>query len=373
MSWRGLVGPLLAWKAGFFVWVLVAVAVLPMMFHRGYYEGNPRWSSGGSPTMIEARLSTWDAGHYLMLADRGYVPHDQSSRFPPLWPIAIRMAKPAFGGHTLAAALVLANLASLAALLLLFAMVAESHGPAAAMGSLAFLLAFPGSLFFHLAYSESLFLLLSVLAIRELRRGRYAGAMIAAFLLPLVRLPGALVVVPFAAHALGGGRAHRLAWFAPAAPLLGLGAYFLCMRLLLGDPLAGVRLYQGGLCGLTVMSLVDLPGFIRRLLDFGSVHGFLDSALDRTFFLLWVATLPRVWRLDRVWFWYVLPMGLFPAMTTCFMGFTRYAAVLFPSAVAAADLLSGERRRPWAAVVLSGFVVIQALFAVLYVNSRWVG
>lgn len=373
MSWRGLVGPLLAWKSGFFAWILVAVAALPMMFHRGYYESNPQWSSGGTPTLIEARLSTWDAAHFLLLADRGYSPHDQSSRVAPLWPIVIRIAKPVFGGHTLAAALVLANLLSLAALLLLFTMVAESHGPAVATGSLAFLLAFPGSLFLHLAYSESLFLLISVLAIGALRRGHYARAMIAAFLLPLVRLPGALVVVPFIAHALGEGRARRLAWFAPAAPLMGLGSYFLFMRLVLGDPLASVRLYQGGLCGLTLMSLVDLPGFVRHLLHFGSLHGFLDSALDRVFFLLWVLTLPRVWRLDRTWFWYALPMGLFPAMTTCFMGFTRYVAAIFPSAVAAADLLAGERRRPWAAVVLGGFVVLQALFAVLYVNSRWVG
>ena len=107
------------------------------------------------------RLATWDAQHYLFLATEGYQAGQRSITFFPLFPWLIRLTAALPGIGPLAAALLVANALSVAAIVLLHKLIEQRH-PGIAADSVLLLLAFPGALFFHFPYTESLFLFLAV-------------------------------------------------------------------------------------------------------------------------------------------------------------------------------------------------------------------
>ena len=71
----------------------------------------------------------------------------------------------------------------------------------------------------------------------------------------------------------------------------------------------------------------------------------MDGLLDRAFLVLVRLTLPVVWRLNRVWFWYVLRAGLVRPLTRWFMSHRRYVGVLFPVFLVLAQWLGRARNR----------------------------
>ena len=86
---------------------------------------------------------------------------------------------------------------------------------------------------------------------------------------------------------------------------------------------------------------------LRGLIDVRMPHGVLYSLLDRLVFLFVLATLVPLWRLDRLLFWYALPMALVGPLSGSFVSYTRFAAVLFPCALVVARAFTSERRRPF--------------------------
>ena len=135
-------------------------ALLPEFFNEDAYYGNFHWPRKQPPTQA-TRLATWDAQHYLFLATEGYQAGQRSITFFPLFPWLIRPTAALPGIGPLAAALLVANALSVAAVVLLHQLVEQRH-PGTAADSLLLLLAFPGALFFHFPYTESLFLFLAV-------------------------------------------------------------------------------------------------------------------------------------------------------------------------------------------------------------------
>ena len=103
---------LLGWKAAFFLFVLVGVFALPDAFHEERYEASFHYPRGAPPTPL-THLETWDAQHYLYLAQEGYQLRRTSSAFFPLWPWTIRVGAVLTGGHYSLAALLLANALSI--------------------------------------------------------------------------------------------------------------------------------------------------------------------------------------------------------------------------------------------------------------------
>lgn len=347
-------------------------------FHRQWwYEvhlGNYGVPPVAEPT-LRTMLSTFDAQHYLNIAESGYRLGDPSLAFYPLWPMLVRLFAPLTGGDYLVSGLLLANLLSLLALVLLHDHVVHTRGERVANRALLLLLAFPGALFFLFAYSEALFLLLAVLVFVLLGRGRPGLAALVAGLLPMTRAVGLLVVIPLLVHRGWRSHLHRLA--SPLPALAGFGLYLGLIHLSVGDAFAGFSIQAGYVAGSSIFDLLDPVAFAGAL--FASPlqpHGYLDSALDRLFFAAFLPVallLAWDWRRRPAEAGYALPMGLVPAMTVKLMAFTRYLGVVFPVFVAAAEALDGPRRRWIAWGLAAAMAVVQVWFLARHVHHMWVG
>lgn len=413
---------------------LVVFSALSTQFNRHQFkDAYANWPPGGKPT-LSSHFATWDGAHYLLLSKYGYVPGSSSCAFYPLWPAAISVATALTGGSPVLASLLLTNALSLIGFWLLYRLVERHYGPAVSRDSLILMLAFPAALFFSFPYTESLYLVILMLFFWGLELERWSWVAVAGFLLPLARPVWVFMVVPLAWYlyeqrrkpvAIGepapsrstsasvstpqsDSRVHRLNrssrcesapttsdfrwsglistatkfmerpvgklhWLLLLCPVLGYAAYFGIMYAGTGNALEGFEAQQAYPYSPSIKNMFNVAGFTNAFLNLRSLDGMMDSALDRGFFLLFLALLPAVWKLNRTWFWYALPTGLIPAMTSYFMSYRRYIMVLFPVFIVLALLLARSKSRWvfWYYVIL--MAALQAWAVKQFVNFNWAG
>jgi Mannosyltransferase (PIG-V) len=187
-----------------------------------------------------APLARWDAVWYLRVADGGYGESEARAAFFPLYPLLVRSLATPFGASRAAlllAAYAISLAAFLAALALLWRLVALELGERMAQPALLLLAVFPAALYFGAPYAESVFLALSVGAFYAARTGRWAAAGGCAAAAAATRNSGVLLMLPLALIC-WGCRERRLgdgAWILVAP--LGLAAFALYLGLAEGDPL----------------------------------------------------------------------------------------------------------------------------------------
>jgi hypothetical protein len=143
----------------------------------------------------------WDALWFLRIAVGGYEDSDLSAAFFPLYPVLIRGLSTVFGGHPLAAALVISNLSFLGALVVLGELTREMFGTLMARRTVLYIALFPTAYFFLAPYTESLFLLLSAGAFLAARRQRWEWAGMCGALAAATRSIGLVLILPLAIEA----------------------------------------------------------------------------------------------------------------------------------------------------------------------------
>ena len=187
-----------------------------------------------------APLARWDAVWYLRVSETGYGDSEARAAFFPLYPLLVRGLATPFGASPaalLAASYVVALGALLAALTLLYRLVALELGTRLAEPTLLLLAVFPAALYFGAPYAESLFLLLSVGAFYAARTGRWPVAGACAAAAAATRNSGVLLMLPLALL-WWSSRERRLAdgaWIVVAP--VGLAAFALYLGLAEGDAL----------------------------------------------------------------------------------------------------------------------------------------
>jgi hypothetical protein len=185
------------------------------------------------PIALRQGLFAWDGDFYRSIARHGYpaLPRE-AARFFPLYPLTGRLLSFAVAGSATVALVVTANVAALAATVLVARLARRELGAAEAIGSAWWFSLYPAAFVFVLAYAEALFLALTLAALLALRARRWWWAALFAFLAALTRPLGAAIAVA-AVVEVGRqwGRAHRTERaariVAVAAPLAGLGAFLL--------------------------------------------------------------------------------------------------------------------------------------------------
>jgi hypothetical protein len=366
---RELLSALVAFKVLYLGFIVVSLLLLPGFFNHRGYSVNFHWPAEKQPGLIE-RFTTWDSEHYLFLAANGYVEGSPSVAFYPLWPGLIAAIGRVFAGQYWLAGLVLSNAFSLGAWLLFHRLVTLEHGEQTGDWATAFLIAFPGALFFQLPYTESLFLLLVVLLFYGMRTDNDRLIAIAGVLLPLTRVIGLLCILPIAIHS---WQRRKVSISAVASIPAGFAIYLAIMVATTGNLFAGFAAQQHYKSHGSIAKLLDVPAFLSALASPGHLHGFLDSAIDRLFFLVFIAALVPIWRMSKPWFAYAVAAGLVPAIANSFMSYTRYLAVVFPLFVVAADVFAKPSRRGWRLVALASLLALQLLFVLRHTNFIWAG
>ncbi len=180
----------------------------------------------------------FDVLWYQAIAERGYGATNGDIHFPPLYPLFESVLGRILGGRFFFAGWLIAQIALVWGLALLFRLTQRWRDASAAKRAVIFTLLFPTAFFFFTAYSESLFLLLTLLCFRALERAQWTWAGFFAFLAILTRLQGIALLAPLVYYAWQNFRASKKISFAQMLMLalaLGAGAFYLWLRVWAGE------------------------------------------------------------------------------------------------------------------------------------------
>jgi hypothetical protein len=346
-----------------------------------------------SPYGLLQAWQRWDANLYLRMVAQAYA-NPKDAGFLPLYPALVSaLNQLTGGGHALAAALLVGNAGSLLALVAVALAVRQEIGDAGALHAVRILAAYPLAFFLAAPYSDGLFLACAALTLYFARSGRWSPAATAAFAAALTR-PTALALVPFLAWEYAGQRRLRIGWplrdrlararwpellaVVGAVPA-GFAVFAIFSWWNFGDPLMYAHAQLGFWGHKLQAPWVTLPALSIRLVG--------TNPLTRLGAFQWIDIVPFLVFVGIA----VLSARRLPA------SFSLYMAVLVAILFAApnfdsADIFPSNGRylmeaipvflvlgrlastRPWLDFTLvSGGFLLQAVFASVYLASRWIG
>lgn len=150
-----------------------------------------------SPDTYLNAWQQWDVNWYLQIATTGYAGNPGNAAFYPLYPLLIRGVMFVVGAnHALFAAMLLSNLAALAAFIGLGLLVAHEAGLETATRSIVIFAAYPLAFFLTAGYGDGLFIALAVFALLFARRGQWWWAAGCALLAGFTHITALILVAP---------------------------------------------------------------------------------------------------------------------------------------------------------------------------------
>lgn len=353
---------------------------------------------------ILANWVHWDASWYLIISMHGYdIFTASTTTWFPMYPLQIRLLTLLFGqGAILPAALLLSNLASLAAFIGLGLLAAHEEqrreqAESASAQLIKVTAAYPFAFFLFAPFTEGFFLACVVYSFLCARRGHWRWAVTFAFLAGLTR-PTAFALMP--ALAWEFGRQHGIwrsaswrhgAWrsadrlralageiaVAAAAPF-GLGCYLLFLQLRYGNsliPFIAEGLYHGHQFWPFWQTLAEVlwrffnpPPWSSEVALLYIVGGLLILFLVIT--LLNIRRLPLLYTLYMLALLYLVLATPIPHRAELLPSAGRYLLVSAPVFLILSRWI---HRRPWLELLLvGGGFMLQAFFVVLFLNGVWI-
>jgi hypothetical protein len=347
-------------------WVAARVAVIGALALARFLVTNLHAADpAGRPP---SGLVGWDASWYLRIIESGYhhLPWE-SLRFFPLLPMLAKVVAPVVGARL--ALLLVVNLASLAAGVLVERLVRFETGDAAAASRAAWFLALlPPAFVLVMGYAESLLVCLAVAVFFALRRKKWLVAALVGLLAGLCRPLGVLLVLPALIEASRGLRATTVGekvqrLVAAAAPGVGGVAYLAWSWIAYGDPMRPLRLQEEfdrrGAFTDPVSRLVEAAQQLRGGADLGSGLHF-PWAIG--FLVLVVVCLRKLPASYGVFAGAVLLIALSAGNLD---SLERYGLSAFPLVIALAILIRPAWLEKVALVVMSSGLVVYATLAFL--------
>jgi Dolichyl-phosphate-mannose-protein mannosyltransferase len=195
MRWReavgAIVGLFVVTRGALFLIATLLERNIPLAYHGPTYSSAPVLSS----------LTGTDSIYLLGIAAQGYHAEPITKGFLdwayfPLYPLATRLVSYVTFGDVALAGVIVANVAFVAALLVLYRLAVPSLGHDVAVRSLAFVALAPGAVAFAMAYTDSLFLLLAAGTFLAAEQRRWALMAALYALASLTRLQGVLLGLP---------------------------------------------------------------------------------------------------------------------------------------------------------------------------------
>ena len=154
--------------------------------------------------IIIDRLGRWDGGHYIFIAQNGYVKYWDKNNlivFPPLYPVLIKALSLVLSNLYISAVTITAISSIIGySVFSIFLSKVLNYPRIKTLRVLLLFIFSPIGVFFALTYAESLYFMLSILFFYFLYRNKLTLASIFGFLLTLTKLQGILIVLPFSLY-----------------------------------------------------------------------------------------------------------------------------------------------------------------------------
>lgn len=373
-SWRSL----LVWTVIVKITLLLVIFIAAKLLHFWYDMYSHDFSYlpvvSWTPWL---NFATWDARHYSYLVDNGYSSGLASDAFYPLYPFGVWLVK-LIVQNTVLAGYIVSTFCSITMLYFLYHFVSKLYDEKVAFYSGMFLLAFPTSFFFSIMYSESSFLMVALGFFYFWQKDRYWLAALMAFLLPMARPLGILLIVPILVQPLWqrwkGKSIFRGNWSTTtlfvAACFLGFGTYLFSMYYFTGSLWAGFDAQRSFLAGFSLSNMLHpVDWLMRNFIDNTWVlHDYLHSSIDRIIFAGVLIALIALYKYEDITLWfYTAAMAIVPAFSGSFMSYSRYVLVLFPICILVARTLKGKT-----VYLLLPLFMLQVLFLIMYSLNFWV-
>lgn len=364
----------------FFLIAITGMELLPVQASQHYGVTALHLPPGKQDSLL-TRLGAWDSVFYARIAQKGYLAGDDTTAFYPLWPLLLRVGSAISRLSPIVVGLILSNLCFLGMIPLMISIFdeAERNVPTGSgisgrycNSALLMFVCYPGSLFLNVPYTESLFLLLATGLLYAMQHQRMGIACIAAFLAPLARPVGCLLLIPIL-YWLFSEPNWRKRLAVPTSLLLGYGGYFVVMQATTGNSLAGFEAQQMFPAQGSLGKLFQPKEFLQSLLAFDSLHSMKGSLLDRAFFMFALFFTGCLYGRNRLLFWYSLPLVVVPAVTNSFFSFTRFAVVAFPVFWQASNDILETGGKPLHHSVCLVFAILKGLLILCFTNYYWAG
>jgi hypothetical protein len=368
--------------------LLLAIGVIVFLkfpFSLPSYTGNFHFPQQESRYVLP--FKTWDAQHYLFLADNGYITGQESNRFFPLYPAFI-FALTIFIRNSLISSYILSVIFCFGSVVTLFKLT-EKLFPKRNISLLAVLLflAFPTAFYLTLPYTESLFIFLCLQFFYRMEMKKFRTALLFLLLIPLTRPTGIFIILPCLFYLANNPPTRYITLptfnkpikipfvkniFLIIAPLLGISLYFLFHRIVLGGAFEGLNGINS-IASWNPINILDPGSLIRNLISVKlQWHGFQNSLLDRAFFIFFLGMLPIIYKkMPRQYFYFALVMGLVPLLGS-FTSYMRYLLPVFPIYIVLADLLAKQKLLILRIVVFAVFFALQVLLFAMHILNYWV-
>ena len=303
---------------------------------------------------VLAPLARWDAAWYLRIADSGYGDSEPRAAFFPLYPLLVRSLATLGGGSEaalLVASYLVALVAFVVALTLLYRLVSLELGRRLAAPTLLLLAVFPAAVFFGAPYSESLFLALAVGGFYAARREYWAWAGVCVMGAAATRSAGILLLIPLGMlwWSSRERRPRDAAWLLLGP--LGLGAYAAWLGLVEGDALRFLDVQDAWSRELAVPFSAAWDGLgaavdgVRQLASGSRSPVYFEVAAGDPFriaainIMLFATLVFALVALTGVW-------RRLPKAYGAWVGGLAAAAAVVPRQAAAADVAAALRRGP---------------------------
>ena len=382
------------WRVGLLIVALAATGFIGFFFPYPNFE----WLIElGRKIPLVWTWGGFDGIHYLTIAENGYIA-EHTQAFFPVFPQLIRLAKGFLGVNILESGLIVANLASLTAVLVFWRLLRLDYSEALSRRMLWLFLLFPTSFYLVSVYSEGIFLALVFLSFLAARKGNWlaagligavAGATrpVGVFLLPALlveywqqrvqssKFPVLAEVKPRAGKVQSLDANDWINLFLIFLVPLGLGAYMIYLQQHFGDalmflhsqPAFGadrsdkiVLLYQVLWRYIKMLMTVQ----VWSLLYFRVVQELVSSLV---FLILGIVSFKKV-RLSYAVF--AILSFITPTLTGTFSSMPRYVLVMFPAFIVLGQWFQKHRRLRWA--WWGSSVILLVVDLSLFLTGRWV-
>lgn len=382
---KTLVAYFVSFKISLFLLIFLAFSLLPHA--KTFHDVNFLYPENAQYT-LQTAFTTWDAQHYLFLADKGYKDAEESVVFFPLYPLLTHIVS-FITRNTIVAGLIVSNLFSFGVLYYLYKFAQNFFSQETAQKAVMLFLVFPTAFYLSLVYTESLFLFLVLGFFYYLFKKQYYLAGLFTLFIPMARPVGIFIILPFLLFYILDKKKKYISFdlpsfnqkqqikiprniLVPLFPLIGLGAYFFYMHIVTGNFFSGFSNANLFIGGYSITNILSPTLFFQNLFTPQlSLHLFTTSVIDRIFFVCFITSLPFIYRFNKTLFIYSLSLGMVPLFGS-FMGYIRYLLPVFPLFFVLSQLLE---KKKWAFLympLLFFLYSLQVFFIVLYALNYWV-